>query len=195
MRFLREFLCLFVFALCAIVMAGAQENGTITGVVTDQSGAAVPGVTITVTQTSTGEVRTTQSSASGLYEIPGLAIGTYNLKAAKAGFKNYTKTGIVVNEAATVRADVRFSSRLGKRDRYRQANALQVQIGYQRSQFADHRRAGSATRHQWPQHDVADHCWAPALPIRCPPSTVLPPRAAAPRSTSTAAMGPQQLVD
>ena len=127
MRFLREFLCLFVFALCAIVMAGAQENGTITGVVTDQSGAAVPGVTITVTHTSTGEVRTTQSSASGLYEIPGLAVGTYNLKAAKAGFKNYTKTDIVMNVAATVRADIAFQVGSASESITVNATALAVQ--------------------------------------------------------------------
>ena len=127
MRFLRELLCLFVFALCAIITAGAQENGTITGVVTDQSGAAVPGVTITVTQTSTGEVRTTQSSASGLYEIPGLAVGTYNLKAAKAGFKNYTKTDIVMNVAATVRADIAFQVGSASESITVNATALAVQ--------------------------------------------------------------------
>ena len=127
MKLLREFLCLFGFALCAIVMASAQENGTITGQVTDQSGAAVPGVTITVTHTSTGEVRTTQSSASGLYEIPGLAVGTYNLKAAKAGFKNYTKTDIVMNVAATVRADVAFQVGSASESITVNATALAVQ--------------------------------------------------------------------
>ncbi len=127
MKLLREVLCLVGFALCAIVMASAQENGTITGQVTDQSGAAVPGVTITVTHTSTGEVRTTQSSASGLYEIPGLAVGTYNLKAAKAGFKNYTKTDIVMNVAATVRADVAFQVGSASESITVNATALAVQ--------------------------------------------------------------------
>ena len=108
MRDLKNLWRICVFLLGALAIASAQENGTITGQVTDRTGAAVPGVTITVTRTDTGEVRTTQSGASGLYEIPGLAVGTYNLKATKGGFKNYTKTGIVINVAATVRADVAF---------------------------------------------------------------------------------------
>src|SRR5271170_5600986 len=57
---------------CALLLgtfgiASAQENATITGTVSDSSGAAVPGATITVTQTKTGEARITQSSGAGLY--------------------------------------------------------------------------------------------------------------------------------
>ena len=91
MRDLKNLCGICVLFLSTLAIASAQENGTITGQVTDPTGAAVPGVTITVTRANTGEVRTTQSSASGLYEIPGLAVGSYNLKAAKAGFKNYAR--------------------------------------------------------------------------------------------------------
>ena len=116
-----------VFLLGALAITSAQENSSITGQVTDPTGAAVPGVTITVTLTSTGETRTTQSTGSGLFTLPGLGIGTYSLKAQAAGFQTYTKTGIVVDEAATVRADVLLTVGAASQTVTVQANALQVQ--------------------------------------------------------------------
>jgi hypothetical protein len=109
------------------VIAGAQENATITGQVTDPSGAAVPGAAITVVRASTGEVRTTQSSGAGFFEISGLAVGTYNLKAVAPGFKTYDKTGLVVDTAATVRANVPLEVGAATQTVTVQANALQVQ--------------------------------------------------------------------
>ena len=108
-------------------MAGAQENSSITGQVTDSTGAAVPGATISITQMTTGEVRTTQSGGTGLFTFPGIAVGTYTLRATSAGFETYTKTGIVVDEAATVRADVALTVGSSSQTVTVQANALQVQ--------------------------------------------------------------------
>jgi len=96
--------CLCVFLLGTLTRAGAQENSTITGQVTDSTGAAVPNAVISITQTTTGKTKTTQSSGAGLYTFPGLGVGTYTLKATAPGFQTYNKTGIVVDEAATVRA-------------------------------------------------------------------------------------------
>src|ERR1700751_889442 len=81
MQFLRQTLGVLVFALCAIVMAGAQENAQITGIVTDASGAALPNATLVLTHVSTGSIRTTQSNSTGLFDFPGLRVGTYILKA------------------------------------------------------------------------------------------------------------------
>jgi protocatechuate 3,4-dioxygenase beta subunit len=93
MKGLKYLLSVIVLLLGAFAVATAQENATISGQVTDPSGAAVPNATITVTHATTGEERTTQSSASGFYEVSGLAIGSYNLKAVAPGFKTYDKTG------------------------------------------------------------------------------------------------------
>jgi len=127
MRYLKRFLGIITFALCMAVIAGAQENATITGQVTDPSGAAVPGAAITVVRASTGEVRTTQSSEAGFFEVSGLAVGSYNLKAVASGFKTFTRIGIVLDTAATVRANVPLEVGAATQTVTVQANALQVQ--------------------------------------------------------------------
>ena len=67
--------------------ASAQTiNGNIVGTVTDQQGAAVAGATVTVTNTGTGEKRDAITNDEGLYKILSLAVGTYEVTVAKAGF-------------------------------------------------------------------------------------------------------------
>ena len=121
------YLCsICVFLLGAFAVSSAQQT-SITGQVTDPTGAAVPGATITITQSGTGESRTTQSSAAGLYDFPGIGVGNYDLKATAPGFQTFTKKGIVVDVGATVRADVPFAVGASNQTVTVQANALQVQ--------------------------------------------------------------------
>ncbi|AXC13343.1 Oar protein [Acidisarcina polymorpha] len=93
-----------IFGLASGVWA--QENAVITGTVTDSTGAVVPSITITLTNPATGQVRTDNSSSSGTYNFPNLGVGTYNLTAGGTGFQKYSRTGIVVNVAQTLREDV-----------------------------------------------------------------------------------------
>jgi hypothetical protein len=127
MQFLRHALGVFVFALCAFVVASAQENAEITGTVTDPSGAAVANATVSITHLSTGTMRTTQSSSTGLFDFPGLRIGTYDLKATATGFKNFAKAGLVLNTAQTLRADVRLEVGSESQTVTVEANALALQ--------------------------------------------------------------------
>lgn len=88
--------CLLALGL-ATRTAGAQATtAQIGGVVKDSSGAVLPGVEITVTQTATGAKRTTVSNESGNYALPSLPLGPYILEAALPGFKTYLQTGIVL---------------------------------------------------------------------------------------------------
>src|SRR6516165_661685 len=127
MRLLRQTLSILVFALCAFVMASAQENAEITGTVTDPSGAAVANATVSITHLSTGIMRTTQSSSTGLFDFPGLRIGTYDLKATATGFKTFTKASLVLNTAQTLRADVRLEVGSESQTVTVEANALALQ--------------------------------------------------------------------
>jgi hypothetical protein len=74
-----------------------EVTARIKGNVTDPTGAVVPKATVTVTNSETGVVTTTTTSASGDYIFPALPIGTYSINVAAPGFKGFTATGIVLN--------------------------------------------------------------------------------------------------
>ncbi len=74
----------------------AQSTAQISGVVTDQSGAILPGVEVKATQTDTGITRSAVTNEAGLYILPNLSIGPYRVEAALPGFRSYARTGIVL---------------------------------------------------------------------------------------------------
>ncbi len=82
------------------------SRGTITGIVTDPSGAVVPGVEITVTNVATGVTNHVTTNSSGSYAVPLLPTGTYNVTAEKTGFRKYVHSNVVVPVGETVRVDV-----------------------------------------------------------------------------------------
>jgi len=76
--------------------AWAQATAQISGAVQDQSGAVLPGVQVTATQTETGVSRMTLSNETGTYTLPNLPLGPYRLEAALPGFRTFVQTGIVL---------------------------------------------------------------------------------------------------
>ena len=79
---------------CAIVWA--QSTAQISGTVKDQSGAVLPGVQVTATQTATGLARSAVTDETGSYVLPNLPVGPYKLEAALPGFRTFAQTGIVL---------------------------------------------------------------------------------------------------
>src|SRR5262245_12164340 len=69
-------------------------TGTISGTVSDQSGAAVQGATVMVKNVETGVSRTTVSGPTGRYEIPTLPAGAYEVSGSLTGFQTMVRTGI-----------------------------------------------------------------------------------------------------
>src|SRR6478735_196 len=86
------------------VMIWAQATAQISGTVKDQTGAVLPGVEITATQTDTGISRMTVSNETGSYVLPNLPVGPYRLEASLPGFRSFVQTGIIlqVNTSPTV---------------------------------------------------------------------------------------------
>src|SRR5262245_1266925 len=76
--------------------AWAQATAQISGVVHDQSGAVLPGVELTGTQTETGISRSTISNETGSYILSNMPIGPYRLEASLPGFRTFVQTGIVL---------------------------------------------------------------------------------------------------
>jgi len=119
---------IFLTAILFLVPAArAQENATITGSVLDPSGAVVPNVTITLTNTATGQIRTAATNSAGIYIFPSLSVGHFSLSATAAGFEKYTKTDIDVNVDQTLREDVSLTVGATGQTVTVQADALQVQ--------------------------------------------------------------------
>jgi hypothetical protein len=86
----------FVILLLISGVVWGQATAQISGTVKDQSGAVLPGVEITASQTETGISRTTVTDDTGSYVLPNLALGPYRLEAALPGFRTYVQSGIVL---------------------------------------------------------------------------------------------------
>lgn len=97
---------LAVLLLCCTAAQAQTFRGTIQGTVTDQTGAAAAGATVTIRNLDTGLVRTTTTSDDGSYSVPELPIGNYSVTVEKDGFKTAVVTGIRVEVSSERRADV-----------------------------------------------------------------------------------------
>ena len=98
----RVALILLLSASAALAQGTAQLSGT----VRDDSGAVLPGVTVTATQTDTGLVRTVVSDGAGNYLLTNLPTGPYRLEASLSGFRTYVQSGIVLTVNATPAVNV-----------------------------------------------------------------------------------------
>ncbi len=107
-RNLSEFaLVLIALLVLSVTTAKAQTfRGTILGVVTDSSGAAVPGATVTIKNVDTGLTRTVSTGDDGSFSAPELPIGTYSVTVEKSGFKLGIVNGVRVEVSTEKRTDV-----------------------------------------------------------------------------------------
>ena len=89
---------LFIFALFALAVpnVSAQATGSLSGSVTDQSGALVPGVSVTVTNKDTNLTRTVTTEENGRWTVSVLPVGTYTVFYEKEGFKKIVSENVAV---------------------------------------------------------------------------------------------------
>lgn len=105
---IRFAIILLTLALSALLHA-QQRTGAVTGVVLDASGAAIARAQIKLESSSTGLRRETLSSADGIYTLPLVPVGVYNLTVAAQGFQTQTRDGLPINVNETLRADFQLS--------------------------------------------------------------------------------------
>ena len=98
----------FVFCLAVTPVEGQVAAGTILGGVTDASGAAVPGATVTATNVDTRFTRSATTDTSGQYSLPLMPVGKYQVEVALDGFKNFSQTGIVLEVGRNARIDAKL---------------------------------------------------------------------------------------
>ena len=96
-----------LFLLPAFCLAQATF-GTITGTVTDSTGAVVPDTEVTVVNEGTNLTRAANTGSDGNYSIPNLNYGNYRVQAKAAGFKTFVMRGIALEALRTVRVEVRL---------------------------------------------------------------------------------------
>jgi len=104
----------FIVLGCASMLCFAQtDRGSVSGVVTDSSGAVVARVKVTVTNSAMGTQRSTITTGEGNYTVPQLPAGVYSVTVAAPGFATRVRNGITVSVGETAVADLQLSVGLG----------------------------------------------------------------------------------
>jgi hypothetical protein len=100
-----------LLAIAAVPLVAQQGRGTISGTVTDSTGATVPGAAITIVNTATNMAFPTVSNETGFYTVPALPVGPYTVTAEKQGFKKEVRTGLTLQ--VDQHAQIDFKLELG----------------------------------------------------------------------------------
>ncbi|MEP6754957.1 MAG: TonB-dependent receptor, partial [Chthonomonadales bacterium] len=99
-------ICLILLVGLLSCAAWGQGSGNITGQVTDASGAAIVGATITVTEVGTGQTRTVTSGRDGFYTMITIKPSSYVLTADMTGFKKFVQMGVVLQASQSLSIDI-----------------------------------------------------------------------------------------
>src|SRR3982751_316947 len=111
MRLLLRFsLSNVLFSLVGVVLLVPEAHSqvvtaTLTGTVTDSTGASVPNAAVTATQISTGVARSTKTNEEGVYSIPYLNPGGYRIAIEAQGFKKFTQENVTLDVSTVARVD------------------------------------------------------------------------------------------
>ncbi len=106
MRFRKLLLCLLTGAFSA----WAQSGANLSGLVTDQNGAALPDVTVIVKNAGTGATQKIETDGAGHFQIPGLPPGRFEIRVAKQGFADETRLGIALAVGQDATVDIKMHS-------------------------------------------------------------------------------------
>jgi len=105
-----RFACMTLAICCVAVSAMAQtEMGTISGQVTDQSGAAVPGAEVVLVSVDRGTITTVTTNHSGIYLFAAVQPGQYRIAVRKSGFRQVDLLGVLVNVQAHIEQNFRLT--------------------------------------------------------------------------------------
>ncbi len=98
--------------LCSLSAFAQDDRAAITGTITDASHAAIAGATVVVNSRSTGSHREVETNDAGVYSIPGLLIGVYEVNILKTGFRTeeFKALELVVGQVRTINAQMQVAS-------------------------------------------------------------------------------------
>ncbi len=122
-----------LLVLSSTPVFGQTATGTITGTVTDSTGAVIPNATLTVTNPATAAARTVTANGQGLYSVPALVAGTYQVKAEVAGFQTVQREA-QVNAGSDTTVNILMT--VGQSTQVVEVQAASSQISYDSAAFA-----------------------------------------------------------
>jgi hypothetical protein len=101
-----------MLTLVSLDTAAQDDRAAVTGTITDQSQAAIPDVTVDITSKSKGFHRDTRTNDAGVYSIPGLLVGEYQVTIHKEGFRTeqYPEFTLLVGQTRTINAQLQVAS-------------------------------------------------------------------------------------
>src|SRR6266550_3918337 len=103
---MRKSLIFLSVLITAVAFGQTRDTAAIFGGISDTQGAAIPGASVTLTSSGTGQARKVVANESGQYLFPSLPIGTYALEVEQPAFKRYERTGIILQANENVKVDV-----------------------------------------------------------------------------------------
>src|SRR5229473_2571668 len=109
MHVLGTALLLVVFMMSVGAALGQDVTATITGTVTDRSGGALPGATVTAKETDRGTIWSAQTNEAGIFSLVRIPIGIYELKAEMKGFKTAVRPSLTLDLNQTARVDFKMA--------------------------------------------------------------------------------------
>ena len=112
-RLISQFVCIIaVLALASSAGWSQQVAAAITGRVTDPSGSTIPNAKVTATDTERGSTFATVSNNEGIYDLPRLPVGTYNVRVEGQGFQTAQQSNVllVLNQTAKLDFQLQIGS-------------------------------------------------------------------------------------
>ncbi|HZD93029.1 MAG TPA: carboxypeptidase regulatory-like domain-containing protein, partial [Candidatus Sulfotelmatobacter sp.] len=133
MKFQLRPLCglLLLIVLCATAIA-QTSRGTLTGTVTDISGAVISKATVKITERATGVTRQTTTNGAGIYRFDAVDLGNYTIAVQVAGFSGVSKNGIEIQASRVSNID--FQLKVGAAQETVMVEATGIEVALQTSE-------------------------------------------------------------
>jgi hypothetical protein len=118
---------LLFFAVAAVFVHAQGVTGTFTGTVMDVQGAAVPGADVTIINLGTNDRTVVKTNTEGVYKVPELPVGNYQIEVASKGFKKIVRAGLKLDVGSIERVDFKLEIGQTTETVIVEAGAVQVQ--------------------------------------------------------------------
>src|SRR5712671_5152141 len=125
----------FMLSPYSAFVVSADTGGSISGAVTDQTGAVVPDTTVTALNLDTTVQQTTKTNSNGSYTLTNLPVGRYEIEIIREGFKPYKRTGLVIDVNAALREDIALT--MGEQSEEVVVSDTAVRVETESSQMGD----------------------------------------------------------